>query len=75
MISATGKCVKWPVMYQLFIITYQHTDTRVTRGGRYKRLVSHAVTGRGDHTDTGPEVCDSLMQMHISMKQHCTAGS
>ena len=38
-------------------------------------FMSHAVTGRGDHPDTGPWVCDGLIQMHIAMKQHYMGGS
>ncbi len=34
--------------------------------------LSHAVTGRRDHPDTGQWVCDGLIQMYtgIAMKQH-----
>ncbi len=42
---------------------------------RQNSFPSHAVTGRGDHSDIGPWVCDGLIQTHIAMKQHCMGGS
>ncbi len=36
---------------------------------------SHTVTGRGDHPDIGPWVCDGLIQTRIAMKLHCIEGS
>ncbi len=42
---------------------------------RQDRFISHAATDRGDHSGTGPRVCDGLIQMHAAMKQHYIGGS
>ncbi len=42
---------------------------------RQDSIISHAATDKGDHPDTGPWVCDGLIQMHTAMKQHYIVGS
>ncbi len=37
---------------------------------RQDSFTSHAATDKGDHPDTGPCVCDGLIQMHTAIKQH-----
>ncbi len=37
---------------------------------REESFISNAVIDRGDQPGTGPWVCDGLMQMHMTMKQH-----
>ncbi len=38
---------------------------------RQESIVSPVLINRGDHPDTGPWVCDGLIQMPIAMKQLC----
>ncbi len=38
---------------------------------RQESIVSPVLIDRGDHPNTGPWVCDGLIQMHIAMKQLC----
>ena len=42
---------------------------------RQDSFISHAVTDKGDQPDTGPWVCEGLIQMHTAMKQHYIGGS
>ena len=42
---------------------------------RQDSFISHAATDKGDHPDTGPWVCDDLIQMHTEMKRHYIGGS
>ncbi len=38
-------------------------------------VTPQALTNREDHPDIGPGVCDGLIQMYMTMKQHCMRGS
>ncbi len=42
---------------------------------RQDSFISHAMTDKGDHPGTEPWICDGLIQIHTTMKQHYIGGS
>ncbi len=76
------RIMHWVSLLSIFVINH-HKPIHLYQGGTAVQMVwlivqrrqdsfpSHAVTGRGDHSNIGTWTCNGLTQMPIEMKQLC----
>ena len=70
--SASPLCRHWSCAYICKrLLSDSGTDVVADCSKKQESIVSPMLIDRGDHPDTGPRVCDVLIQMPIAVKQLC----